>query len=195
MNPSYEPANRHGKRIDGLKRLAGKLRQAVDLYSQALERTGDSEDEGGQINATLLSNKAMTPVKVRLFPLSLHLLYVPALTFLIVIARSIRPGIRKHESEYSPLTLLQSHRTGVRINLRLSNYESGRLYPTSDPPFNSPTPKASQSLNSPLSTNSNPPNSHQTIRHTTRCSDPNGYEDEEEMDALLCMNCIPVFLA
>jgi DnaJ homolog subfamily C member 7 len=71
MDPSYEPGNRNCKYINDVERLAGKLRQVVDLYSQALERIGDSEDEGGQISATLLGNRAMTPVKVRFLFLSI----------------------------------------------------------------------------------------------------------------------------
>ena len=90
MDPSYEPANRLRKRVKDVERLkeegntafkAGKLKEAVGLYSDALDRIGDSEDEGkgGQIRATLLSNRATTLVKVRAF--SLLFLSIPLTVF------------------------------------------------------------------------------------------------------------------
>lgn len=75
LDPSYEPAQRLRKRIKDVERLkdegnalfkGGQLQQAVDKYGEALDRVGNADEEGkgGQIRATLLSNRATTLVKL-----------------------------------------------------------------------------------------------------------------------------------
>ncbi|KAI0673123.1 DnaJ-domain-containing protein [Trametes maxima] len=75
LDPGHEPAMRLRKRIKDVERLkeegnvafkTGKLQEAVDKYSEALERIGsdDREGGGGQIRAMLLSNRATTLVKL-----------------------------------------------------------------------------------------------------------------------------------
>ncbi|KXN90332.1 hypothetical protein AN958_04365 [Leucoagaricus sp. SymC.cos] len=75
FDPSCEPAQKLRKRVRDVERLkeegnsafkSGKLREAVDKYTEALERIGELEEEGkgGQIRATLLSNRATTLLKL-----------------------------------------------------------------------------------------------------------------------------------
>lgn len=75
LDPGHGDASRLRKRIKDVERLkeegntafkSGKLQDAVDRYTEALERIGDAEEEGkgGQIRATLLSNRATTQLKL-----------------------------------------------------------------------------------------------------------------------------------
>ncbi|KAH9950857.1 protein prenylyltransferase [Amylocystis lapponica] len=75
LDPGHEPAQRLRKRVKDVERLkeegntafkSGKLAEATQKYGEALERIGESEDEGkgGQIRAILLSNRATTLVKL-----------------------------------------------------------------------------------------------------------------------------------
>ncbi len=82
LDPSYEPAQRLRKRIKDVERLKdegnnafklGQHQQAIEKYGEAIDRIGSAEEEGkgGQIRATLLSNRATTLVKVlNLLPFS-----------------------------------------------------------------------------------------------------------------------------
>lgn len=74
-DPGHEPAQRLRKRVKEVERLKeegnqafklGKLHEALRLYTEALERVGENEDEGkgGQLRALLLSNRATTLVKL-----------------------------------------------------------------------------------------------------------------------------------
>ncbi|KAI0047396.1 protein prenylyltransferase, partial [Auriscalpium vulgare] len=74
-DPGHERAQRLRKRVKDVERLkdegnaafkTGRLQEALDRYTEALERVGESEEEGrgGQIRATLLSNRATTLVKL-----------------------------------------------------------------------------------------------------------------------------------
>ncbi|KAK0478169.1 hypothetical protein IW261DRAFT_1482238 [Armillaria novae-zelandiae] len=75
LDPSYGPAQQLRRRVKDVERLkeegnvafkAGRLTEAVEKYGETLERIGASEEEGkgGQIRATLLSNRATTLVKL-----------------------------------------------------------------------------------------------------------------------------------
>ncbi|KAG9313146.1 hypothetical protein JVU11DRAFT_6596 [Chiua virens] len=75
LDPEYEVASRLRKRIKDVERIKeegntafknGKLEEAITLYTECLERIGEADEEGkgGQIRATLLSNRATTLVKL-----------------------------------------------------------------------------------------------------------------------------------
>ncbi|KAF5362268.1 hypothetical protein D9756_002064 [Leucocoprinus leucothites] len=75
LDPSCAPAQKLRKRVKEVERLkeegntafkSGKLDEAVEKYTGALEQIGESEEEGkgGQIRATLLSNRATTLLKL-----------------------------------------------------------------------------------------------------------------------------------
>ncbi|TFK48414.1 protein prenylyltransferase [Heliocybe sulcata] len=75
LDPGHEPAMKLRRRVKDVERLkeegnqafkSGQLQNAVDKYGEALERVGDKEEEGkgGQMRATLLSNRATTLVKM-----------------------------------------------------------------------------------------------------------------------------------
>ncbi|KAF8336009.1 hypothetical protein F5887DRAFT_988267 [Amanita rubescens] len=75
LDPGCEPAQKLRKRVKDVERLkeegntafkAGKLNEAVDKYTEALDRVGEAAEEGGggQIRATLLSNRATTLLKL-----------------------------------------------------------------------------------------------------------------------------------
>lgn len=75
LDPGHEPAQRLRKRVKEVERLKeegnsafkiGKLEEALTKYSECLDRIGESEEEGkgGQIRATLLSNRATTLLKL-----------------------------------------------------------------------------------------------------------------------------------
>ncbi|KAF8194641.1 hypothetical protein BJ912DRAFT_1030944 [Pholiota molesta] len=75
LDPGHEPAQKLRKRIKDVERLkeegnvafkTGKLQEAYEKYSECLERIGSLEEEGkgGQIRATLLSNRATTLLKL-----------------------------------------------------------------------------------------------------------------------------------
>ncbi|KAF7356927.1 hypothetical protein MVEN_01028600 [Mycena venus] len=74
-DPGHEPAQRLRKRVKDVERLkeegnaafkTGRLDEAIEKYGEALERVGDAEEEGrgGQIRATLLSNRATALLKL-----------------------------------------------------------------------------------------------------------------------------------
>ncbi|KAJ6485844.1 protein prenylyltransferase [Mycena sanguinolenta] len=74
-DPGHEPAQRLRKRVKDVERLKeegntvfkiGRFDEAIEKYSEALERVGESEEEGkgGQIRATLLSNRATALLKL-----------------------------------------------------------------------------------------------------------------------------------
>ncbi|KAJ7918823.1 protein prenylyltransferase [Mycena leptocephala] len=74
-DPGHEPAQRLRKRVKDVERLkeegnaafkTGKLDDAIEKYGEALDRVGDAEEEGkgGQIRATLLSNRATALLKL-----------------------------------------------------------------------------------------------------------------------------------
>ncbi|KAJ7777277.1 hypothetical protein B0H16DRAFT_1302037 [Mycena metata] len=74
-DPGHEPAQRLRKRVKDVERLKeegnaafklGRLDEAVGKYGEALERVGEAEEEanGGQIRATLLSNRATALLKL-----------------------------------------------------------------------------------------------------------------------------------
>ncbi|KAF7309458.1 hypothetical protein MIND_00316600 [Mycena indigotica] len=74
-DPGHEPAQRLRKRVKDVERLkdegnaafkTGRLEEAVGKYGEALERVGEAEEEskGGQIRATLLSNRATALLKL-----------------------------------------------------------------------------------------------------------------------------------
>ncbi|KAH7890916.1 hypothetical protein F5I97DRAFT_2052017 [Phlebopus sp. FC_14] len=75
LDPGHEYASRLRKRIKDVERLkeegntafkASRLQEAIDRYTETLERIGESKEEGkgGQIRAILLSNRATTLVKL-----------------------------------------------------------------------------------------------------------------------------------
>ncbi|KIJ21013.1 hypothetical protein PAXINDRAFT_165811 [Paxillus involutus ATCC 200175] len=75
LDPEHEAASRLRKRIKDVERLkeegntafkSGKLQEATTLYTECLDRIGEAAEEGkgGQIRATLLSNRATTLVKL-----------------------------------------------------------------------------------------------------------------------------------
>jgi DnaJ family protein C protein 7 len=75
LDPEHETASRLRKRIKDVERLkeegntafkSGKLQEAVTLYTECLDRIGEAEHEskGGQMRATLLSNRATSLVKL-----------------------------------------------------------------------------------------------------------------------------------
>ncbi|KAJ6469745.1 hypothetical protein C8R47DRAFT_766780 [Mycena vitilis] len=74
-DPGHEPAQRLRKRVKDVERLKeegnaafkmGRLDEAIEKYSEGLERVGEAEEEakGGQIRATLLSNRATALLKL-----------------------------------------------------------------------------------------------------------------------------------
>ncbi|KAJ2913163.1 hypothetical protein MD484_g7255, partial [Candolleomyces efflorescens] len=75
LDPGHERAQKLRKRVKDVERLKeegnvafkqGRLEEAVERYEESLERIGKSEEEGygGQIRATLLSNKATALFKL-----------------------------------------------------------------------------------------------------------------------------------
>ncbi|EDQ98078.1 uncharacterized protein LACBIDRAFT_186713 [Laccaria bicolor S238N-H82] len=75
LDPGHEQARKLRTRVKDVERLKeegnvafkqGKLQEAYDLYSETLDRIGSVEEEGkgGQIRATLLSNRATTLLKL-----------------------------------------------------------------------------------------------------------------------------------
>ncbi|KAF9264151.1 TPR-like protein [Marasmius fiardii PR-910] len=76
FDPSYAPAQRLRKRTKEVERLknegnqffkSSKLEEAISKYTEALDLVGSEEEEGkgGNIRATLLSNRATTLVKLQ----------------------------------------------------------------------------------------------------------------------------------
>ncbi|KAF8631708.1 hypothetical protein AX15_002235 [Amanita polypyramis BW_CC] len=77
LDPGCAPARELRKRVKDVERLkeegntafkVGRLQEAVDKYTEALDRVGEKAEEGdgGQIRATLLSNRATTLLKLNL---------------------------------------------------------------------------------------------------------------------------------
>ncbi|KAG6809565.1 hypothetical protein H0H92_015747 [Tricholoma furcatifolium] len=75
LDPEHEPARRLRIRVKDVERLkeegnvafkSAKFEEAIEKYTEALERIGEKEEEGkgGQIRATLLSNRATTLLKL-----------------------------------------------------------------------------------------------------------------------------------
>ncbi|KAJ7113663.1 hypothetical protein C8R43DRAFT_1039629 [Mycena crocata] len=74
-DPGHEPAQRLRKRVKDVERLKeegnaafkmGRLDEAIEKYGEALDRIGEAVEEGkgGQIRATLLSNRATSLLKL-----------------------------------------------------------------------------------------------------------------------------------
>ncbi|KAF5340998.1 hypothetical protein D9611_006095 [Ephemerocybe angulata] len=114
MDPGHERAQKLRKRVKDVERLkeegnvafkTGKLQEAVDKYAEALEKIGQSEEEGkgGQIRATLLSNRATTLFKMAL--------YEDALA-------DVDQSLELFPHSFKAL------RTRARCNLNLEKYES-----------------------------------------------------------------------
>ncbi|TFK75058.1 TPR-like protein [Pluteus cervinus] len=83
LDPGHEPALRLRKRVKDVERLKeegntmfkmGKYDDAITKYSETLDRIGEEEEEagGGQIRATLLSNRATTLLKQNKYDLALE---------------------------------------------------------------------------------------------------------------------------
>ncbi|KAK0207969.1 hypothetical protein DFS33DRAFT_397101 [Desarmillaria ectypa] len=114
LDPSYGPAQQLRKRVKDVERLkeegnvafkAGRLTEAVEKYSETLERIGASEEEGkgGQIRATLLSNRATTLVKLKRYDEAL---------------------VDIEESLELVSTSFKAFRTQARIHLHLESYDN-----------------------------------------------------------------------
>lgn len=115
LDPSYVPAQRLRKRIKDVDRLkeegniafkAGRLQDAIDKYSEALERVGEKEDEGkgGHIRAMLLSNRATTLVKLERWEDALA---------------DTEASLALNSGSFKAL------RTRARINVQLEQYDAG----------------------------------------------------------------------
>ncbi|THH09682.1 hypothetical protein EW146_g8616 [Bondarzewia mesenterica] len=113
-DPGHEPAQRLRRRVKDVERLkeegnqafkSGRFQEALDKYTETLERIGENEEEGkgGQIRATLLSNRATTLVKLSK--------YEEALV-------DTEASLALHPSSFKAL------RTRARINLHLEQYQS-----------------------------------------------------------------------
>ncbi|KAF8196788.1 hypothetical protein K438DRAFT_1585463 [Mycena galopus ATCC 62051] len=73
-DPGHEPAQRLRRRVKDVERIkeegnvafkSGRFDEAIEKYGEALDRVGEAEEEGkgGQIRATLLSNRATALLK------------------------------------------------------------------------------------------------------------------------------------
>ncbi|KAJ3783348.1 hypothetical protein GGU10DRAFT_361198 [Lentinula aff. detonsa] len=113
LDPSHLPAQQLRKRVKDIERLknegniafkAGKLQEAVDKYTETLECIGEAELEakGGQIRATLLSNRATTLVKLQEYDRALA---------------DTAASLALYPHSFKAL------RTQARVNLALENYE------------------------------------------------------------------------
>ncbi|GAV99525.1 protein prenylyltransferase [Lentinula edodes] len=113
LDPSHLPAQQLRKRVKDIERLkdegniafkAGKLQEAVAKYTDTLERIGEEETEakGGQIRATLLSNRATTLVKLQEYDRALS---------------DTEASLILYPNSFKAL------RTQARVNLALENYE------------------------------------------------------------------------
>ncbi|KAF9650720.1 DnaJ-domain-containing protein, partial [Thelephora ganbajun] len=113
LDPGHEAAMQLRKRIKEVERLkeegnksfkSGVLNDAIEKYTAAIERIGNKDEEakGGQIRATLLSNRATTLVKLSK--------YDEALT-------DIEESIALYPRNFKAL------RTRARIHLHLENFE------------------------------------------------------------------------
>ncbi|KZT00971.1 DnaJ-domain-containing protein [Laetiporus sulphureus 93-53] len=114
LDPGHEVAQRLRKRIKDVERLkeegnvafkAGRLQEATERYSEALDRIGeeDKEGNGGQIRAILLSNRATTLVKLEQYEEALQ---------------DTEESLRLYPASFKAL------RTRARINLHLEKYDT-----------------------------------------------------------------------
>ncbi|KAJ3774617.1 hypothetical protein FB446DRAFT_639492 [Lentinula raphanica] len=113
LDPSHSASQQLRKRVKDIERLkeegnvafkAGKLQEAVDKYTETLERIGEEEVEakGGQIRATLLSNRATTLVKLQEHERALA---------------DTEASLALYPHSF------KAQRTQARVNLALENYE------------------------------------------------------------------------
>ncbi|KAG7098436.1 hypothetical protein E1B28_000388 [Marasmius oreades] len=113
LDPSYIPAQRLRKRTKEVERLkeegnqlfkSSKLEEAVAKYAEALELVGSEEEEGkgGNIRATLLSNRATTLVKLQRYQEALE---------------DVDASIELVSNSFKAL------RTRARIHLALDNFD------------------------------------------------------------------------
>ncbi|KAL4065936.1 hypothetical protein V8B97DRAFT_1932859 [Scleroderma yunnanense] len=114
FDPGYEPASRLRKRVKDVERLKeegntafknGNLEGAIEKYTETLERIGDAEEEGkgGQIRATLLSNRATAQHKLERYEEAL----ADTEASLALVSTSFK-----------------ALRTRARINLHLDNFDA-----------------------------------------------------------------------
>ncbi|EGO22521.1 hypothetical protein SERLADRAFT_440542 [Serpula lacrymans var. lacrymans S7.9] len=114
LDPAHEPAQRLRKRVKDVERLkeegnqafkSNRLEEAIEKYTETLERIGNSEEEGkgGQIRATLLSNRATTLVK---------------------LSRHEDALVDTEESLKLLPTSFKALRTRARINLHLEKFDA-----------------------------------------------------------------------
>ncbi|TFY57597.1 hypothetical protein EVJ58_g6922 [Rhodofomes roseus] len=114
LDPGHETAQRLRKRIKDVERLkeegnfafkAGRFQEATETYGEALERIGDSPEEGkgGQIRAMLLSNRATALVKLERHEDALE---------------DTEESLRLYPASFKAL------RTRARINLHLEKYDA-----------------------------------------------------------------------
>ncbi|KAJ7746729.1 hypothetical protein DFH07DRAFT_962814 [Mycena maculata] len=113
-DPGHEPAQRLRKRVKDVERLKeegnaafkmGRLEEAIEKYGEALDRVGEAEEEskGGQIRATLLSNRATSLLK-----LDRH-----------------TDALRDTDASLELIpTSFKALRTRARIHLHLENYDN-----------------------------------------------------------------------
>jgi DnaJ family protein C protein 7 len=114
LDPGHEAAMQLRKRVKEIEKLkeegntafkSGALRDAIEKYTAAIERTGNKEEEGkgGQIRAILLSNRATTLVKLGKHDEAL---------------KDTEESIALYPGNFKTL------RTRARIHLHLENFES-----------------------------------------------------------------------
>lgn len=114
LDPGYEHAHRLRKRVKDVERLkeegntafkGSRLQDAIARYTEALDRIGEVEEEGkgGQIRATLLSNRATTLVKLDKYEEALL---------------DTEASLALYSTSFKAL------RTRARINLHLEQYDA-----------------------------------------------------------------------
>ncbi|KAH7918272.1 TPR-like protein [Leucogyrophana mollusca] len=114
LDPGHESAQRLRKRIKDVERLkeegntafkSGNLQEAIDKYTETIDRIGEAEEEGkgGQIRATLLSNRATTLVKLERYDEALS---------------DTESSLALYPTSFKAL------RTRARINLHLEKYDA-----------------------------------------------------------------------
>ncbi|KAG1823101.1 hypothetical protein EV424DRAFT_1397734 [Suillus variegatus] len=114
LDPGHEPAHRLRKRVKDVERLkeegntafkGSRLQDAIARYTEALDRIGEIEEEGkgGQIRATLLSNRATTLVKLDKYEEALL---------------DTEASLTLYSTSFKAL------RTRARINLHLEKYDA-----------------------------------------------------------------------
>ncbi|KAG2345809.1 TPR-like protein [Suillus weaverae] len=114
LDPGHEPAHQLRKRVKDVERLkeegntafkGSRLQDAIARYTEALDRIGEIEEEGkgGQIRATLLSNRATTLVKLDRYEEALL---------------DTEASLALYSTSFKAL------RTRARINLHLEKYDA-----------------------------------------------------------------------